>query len=170
MWISWCYYWTVSDHSCGYLWPYSCGLKWSHLKAPCEKLDPKQICVLAPSCLFVFDIFMLFTLFTPFCSSSAPNTFYWGFLAFVFLILFSGCPVFSSSLCLSCSCLGTFFYTCMPPMYYTTYFSLGHIDHILTEKLMHCVWHTITALQNAYICSLLALFQYAQIWVLGKLI
>lgn len=165
MCISWCYYCTVSDHSCGSLWPYLCVLKWSHLKAPCEKLDPKQGCLLTPSCLFVFDIFMLFTLFAPFCSSSAPNTVYWGFSAFVFLISFSGCPVFCSSL--SCSCLGPryfFLYLNASYVLHNLFLSCwSHWSHTHGKKLMHFVWHSIATLQSAYICSLLTLFQHAHI-------
>lgn len=121
-----------------------------------------------PVCVWHF--YVIYSLHTFFTAHLLPTLFIGVFWLSSSLYTFQDVQFFAVPY--TCSCLGTFLNTCRPPMYYATYFSLvGHIDHMLTEKkLMHCVWHTITVLQNTYMCSLLTLFQHAHIWVLGKLI
>lgn len=128
------------------------------MEAPCEKLDLKQVCHLTPSCLFVLDIFMLFALFTPFCRSSAPNTVYWGFLAFIFLIYFSRYPFFCSSLYLFLSRCFFLIFVCL--LCTTQLISLVcHTGHILTEKAYALCWayyHSITKCLHMFIACIIS--------------
>lgn len=86
-----------------------------------------------PVCVWHFYVtYSLHTFLRLICSQHCLLGFFW-----LSTSLYTSQDVQFFAVPYTCSCLGTFFNTYMPPMYYTTYFSLvGHIDHMLTEKCL----------------------------------